>query len=235
MKKNKPEVRQYLSTDSKMRQDMRTMHGHYLTDLAKFTAFNPTFTAAFGQQWLAALEAAETTPSGTALRSDLKEDTQAVTALMELARTQVQSLFYYVEQAFPGNTGRLDQYGKKQYAQARQKHDKMRALLPGAISSATRDQAELTKHGFSQEKLAALQQLAKSLDQADTEQEMRKGSNTEGTDDYVRLQNAAYNFGQQLSKAAKVAFVSEPLKQQLYRLAAPGPDGEAKKGGNGAA
>ncbi|MCB2407457.1 hypothetical protein [Hymenobacter lucidus] len=234
MKKNKPEARQYLSPDSVMRQDMRTMHGHYLNDLAAFAAFNPTFTAAFGQQWLAALEAADAATSGTALRSDLKEDTQEVTTLMDQARTQVQALFYYVEQAFPNNAGRLDQYGKKQYAQARQKHDKMRALLPGAIGSATRDQAELSKHGFGAEKLAALQQLAKDLDRADTDQEMRKGSNTEGSDDYVRLQNVAYSFGQQLSKAAKVAFVAEPLKQQLYRLAAPTPAGEARKGAGAA-
>jgi hypothetical protein len=103
----------------------------------------------------------------------------------------------------------------------------MRALLPTAISSATRDQTELAKHGFGAEKLAALQQLAKDLDRADTTQELRKGSNTEGADSYVRLQNAAYSFGQQVSKAAKVAFVAEPLKQQLYRLAAPVPAGEA--------
>ncbi|UOQ72111.1 hypothetical protein [Hymenobacter cellulosilyticus] len=219
MKKNKPEVRQYLSTDSKMRQEMRTMHGHYLTDLAAFTAFNPTFTAAFGQQWLAALEAAEQATSGNLLRADLREDTQTVESLMEQSRTQVQALFYYVEQAFPKNPGRLDQYGKKQYAQARQKHDKMRALLSTALSAATRDQDELSKHGFTAAKLATLEQLSKDLDRADTTQEIRKGANTEGSDDYVRLQNAAYSFGQQLSKAAKVAFATAPVKQKLYRLA----------------
>ncbi|UOQ52891.1 hypothetical protein [Hymenobacter cellulosivorans] len=219
MSKKKPEVRQYLSTDSKMRQDMRTMHGHYLTDLAAFTAFNPTFTAAFGQQWLAALEAAEQATSGTTLRGDLKEDTQTVESLMEQARTQVQALFYYVEQAFPKNPGRLDQYGKKQYTQARQKHDKMRALLPTALSAATRDLTELSKHGFTAAKLEALEQLTKDLDRADTAQEIRKGANTEGSNDYVRLQNHAYSFGQQLSKAAKRAFESDPLKQKRYRLA----------------
>ncbi|GAA3932239.1 hypothetical protein [Hymenobacter algoricola] len=230
MKQTKPEDRQYAGPDSEMRQNMRTMHSHYLADLTAFTAFNPTFSAAFGTQWLMALEAADAAKPGAALRHELKEDTQAVDALMDKARTQVQALFYYVEQAFPNNPGRLDQYGKKQYAQARQKHDKMRALLPGALQAATRDQAQLTPHGFSAAKLADLRQLAQDLEAADTGQEMRKGTNTEGSDDYVRVQNAAYQFGQQVSRAAKVAFVASPVKQQLYRLStAPGAEKTSQK------
>ncbi|RYU79895.1 hypothetical protein [Hymenobacter persicinus] len=218
MPKLKPEIRLFPTSDSKMRQDMRTMHRHYLADLPAFTAFNPTFSAAFGAQWGAALDAAEAATPGRILRGSLKEDTQTVDALMDQARTQLQALFYYVEQAFPRNPGRLDQFGKKQYGPARQQHDKMRALLPGAIQAAERDLAELTKHGFSAAKLAALTQLAQDLAAADTDQEMRKGTNLEGADDYVRLQNAVYRFGQQVSKAAKVALTAEPVKQQLYRL-----------------
>jgi hypothetical protein len=225
MKKNKPEERLYTGADSEMRQNMRTMRGHYLSNLAVFAAFNPTFTAAFGTQWLAALDAADTAKPGAALRSELREETQTVDALMDQARIQVQALFYYVEQAFPNNPGRLDQYGKSQYIAARKKHDKMRALLPGALQAATRDQAELAKHGFGPDKLAALAQLTQELEQADTDQEMRKGTNSEGSDDYVRIQNAAYAFGQQVSKAAKTAFVGQPVKARLFLLSSAGANG----------
>jgi hypothetical protein len=212
MKRTKAEVRLYTIADSEMRQDMRTMHGHYLSDMA-----------AFGTQWLAAIGAADLAKPGAALRSDLKEDTQEVEALMEQARTQVQTLFYYVGQAFPGNAARLDQYGKKQYEQARKKHDKMRALLSLAIEAAERDQDELAEKGFKPAQLAALIQLAEDLEGANTDQEMRKGTNTEGSDDYIRIQNAAYTFGQQVSKAAKVAFAQDPVKQKLYLLGGSGP------------
>ena len=215
----KPTERQYDQPDSEMRQRMRTMHGHYLNDLAAFTAFNPALTAAFGTQWAAALDAADQATSGTTLRGDLREDTQTVETLMDHARTQVQQLFYYVEQAYPNNAGRLDQYGKAQYPGARQKHDKMRALLSAALASATRDQAALAPHGFGPDKLAALAQVTQDLERADTDQEIRKGTNTEGSDEYVRRQNAAYAFGQQVSRAAKIVFASDAVKQRLYRLA----------------
>lgn len=219
MKQNQPEARQYAGPDSEMRQRQRTMHGHYLTDLAAFTAFNPTFTAAFGTQWEAALAAADQATSGTTLRGDLKEDTQTVETLMDHARTQVQQLFYYVGQAFPNNAGRLDQYGKPQYPSARQNHHKMRALLSAALASATRDQAALAPHGFGPDKLAALAEVTQGLERADTDQEIRKGTNTEGSEQYVRLQNAAYAFGQQVNRAAKIVFASDAVKQRLYRLA----------------
>ena len=213
--------RQYDQPDSEMRQRMRTMHGHYLADVAAFTAFNPTLTPAFGTQWAAALDAADQATSGTTLRGNLKQDTQTVETLMDQARTQVQMLFYYVEQAFPNNPGRLDQYGKPQYAAARQSHDKMRTLLATALTSATRDQAALAPHGFGPDKLAALTEVTQNLSRADTDQEIRKGTNTEGADAYVQLQNAAYAFGQQVSRAAKVAFAQDPVKQRLYRLSDP--------------
>ncbi|PJJ47892.1 hypothetical protein [Hymenobacter chitinivorans] len=227
MKKNQPEERQYSGPDSTMRQNMRTMHGHYLKDVAAFTAFDPKLTAAFGTQWLAALDQADKATSGTTLRGGLKENTQDVEALMEQARTQVQALFYYVEQAYPNNAGRLDQYGKKQYVPARKKHDKMRALLETAVATATRDLADLSGHGFGAPKLATLKQLSQDLNQADTTQEVRKGSNTEGSQDYVRLQNQAYGYGQQLSKAAKRAFPTDPVKQKLYLLTDAPPASEA--------
>jgi len=233
MKKHKPEERLYSGADSEMRQAMRAMHGHYLTDQEALGAFNPTFTAAFGTQWLAALVVAEKAKPGVALREDLKENTQEVEALMEKARNEVQTLFYYVEQAFPGNAARLDQYGKKQYPSARKKHDKMCALLALATEAATRDQSALAAKGFTADRLAALLQLAKDLQAADTAQEMRKGTNTEGSDDYVHLQNAAYKFGQQVSKAAKVAFFQDPVKQKLYRLSDDAPlDGPGIPPGN---
>ncbi|MBG8552636.1 hypothetical protein [Hymenobacter guriensis] len=225
MEHAEPITRLYTGSDATMRQQMRTMQGHYLTDQAAFAAFNPSFTAAFGTSWAAALDAADAATPGAGRVGELKEDTQAVEAVMEKARTQVQGLFYFVEQAYPGNKARLDQYGKKLYEKARNNHDKMRELLELAATAAERDKVALAAKGFSAAKLTALKAFPDQLTQANTTQEMKKGTNVEDGDGFVQLQNAAYGFGRQVSEAAKVAFAGDYAKQQLYRLTAPAAAG----------
>ncbi len=206
-----------------MRSRMRTMHGHYLSDAAKFAAFNPELGGSFGTDWLAALEAADLAPNVDVRRGELRQDTVVVETEMDRARAMVQQVFYYVSQAFPGNKGRLSQYGKDRYAKAATNSDEMRVVLDMAAQAAERDLAALTTKGFSAAKLAELQDLAAQLDTVDTAQQMQKGLNQEDTDAYVRLQNAAFGFGQRLNKAAKLLLADQPLRQRLYRLTDPAP------------
>lgn len=215
-----------------MRSRMRTMHGHYLTDAAAFAALNPTLGGPFGASWLAAIDAADKAPNADVRRGELSEDTAAVGSGMERARRTVQSVFYYVEQAFPNNKGRLNQYGKDRYRDAYNDPEEMRALLDMATQAAERDQAELAAKGFSAQALADLKALADQLDQIDTTQEMQKGTNQEGTDTYVQLQNVAFGFGQQLNKAAKVVFAADDTKRRLYRLSDAEPDASAARPGS---
>lgn len=208
-----------------MRQQMRTMHAHYEANQADFQAFNPAFDAAFGAHWLAALDAADAAPTHEVRAGELKEHTAAVLDMMAQAQRAVQTLFYYVGQAFPHNAGRLDQYGRRGYAAARDSQDKMRTLLATAVASATRDQAALAAAGYSAAQLAALSALADQLSAANTTQEVKKGANAEGSDDYVTAQNLAYGYGQQVSAAAKVLFADDATTLALFRLgggAAPG-------------
>ncbi|MBD2724172.1 hypothetical protein [Hymenobacter armeniacus] len=222
-------VRHYSQPDAAMRQNMRTMHGHYLTHQAKFQAFNPDFDADFGTEWLAALDLADTTPDHTVRAGELKEDTAEVEDVMVRAQRAAQTLFYYVGRAFPHNAGRMAAYGRNTYDAARDSHDKMRTLLQTAFAAATRDHAALAAKGYTAAQLAALGTLAEELTAANTDQEMRKGTNTEGRDHYVTVQNHAYGYGQEASAAAKLLFAEDKATLNLFRLggdaAAPKPAG----------
>ncbi|GAA4375574.1 hypothetical protein [Hymenobacter koreensis] len=220
---SKSEVRVYSESDADMRQRMRTMHGHFVTDAAAFGAFNPDLNAAFATAWLAALDAADQATPGTVRVGELKEETAEVNDVMEQARQQVQQLYYYVGQAFPKNPGRLEQYGKKLYEKARTSHEQMRALLDVAVKSAERDEAALAAKGYPATKRLALQALSSQLTSTNTTQEVKKGENKEASGGYLALQNAAYGFGQQVSSAAKVLFVADATRRSLYRLS----DGDA--------
>lgn len=230
MANKKPEARQFVGSDAAMRARMRTMHGHYLTDAAAFTALNPELGGTFGADWLKAIEEADKAPNVDVRRGTLSEDTAVVGDGMERARRMAQSVFYYVEQAFPRNKGRLSQYGKDRYAKAAKDPEEMRLLLDMAAEAAERDKAELAAKGFQAGQLAELKALADELDRVDTKQEMQKGSNQEGTGGYVRVQNVAFGYGQRLNKAAKYAFADNATRRQLYRLSDDAGDDAARPG-----
>ncbi|MBF9219977.1 hypothetical protein [Hymenobacter ruricola] len=221
-------VRHYTMADATMRQNMRTMHGYYLTHQAEFQAFNPDFDADFGAEWLAALDLADTTPDHTVRTGELKEDTAEVEDVMVRAQRAAQTLYYYVGRAFPNNAGRMTTYGRKTYDAARNHHDKMRTLLHTAFAAATRDHAALAAKGYTATQLAELGALGTELAGTNTEQEMKKGTNTEGRDHYVTVQNHAYGYGQEASTAAKVLFAADKATRDLFRLGGDAPDASAK-------
>lgn len=223
MKRAATVLRHYHEADAAMRQEIRTMHGHFTTHQAAFAAFNPEFGGAFGTDWLAALNTADTTPTGTVRVGELKEDTAEVTSVMEQAQGAVQSLFYFVGRAFPHNAGRLKQYGRDTYDAARDSHDKMRTLLQTAFASATRDHVALAAKGYTPAQLAALGTLGTQLTTTNTTQEVKKGTNTEGTDHYLTVQNLAYGYGQGASAAAKILFASDKATLDLFRLGGAAP------------
>jgi hypothetical protein len=228
MKKSTEVLRHYSQPDATMRQDMRTMHGHYLTHQAEFQAFNPDFDADFGSEWLAALDLADTTPDHTVRVGELKEDTAEVDDVIVRAQRAAQTLFYYVGRAFPNNAGRMTTYGRKTYDAARNNQDKMRTLLENAFAAATRDHAALAAKGYSAAQLADLHAVAQELTAANTGQEMQKGTNTEGRDHYVTVQNHAYGYGQEASAAAKMLFVDDKATRDMFRLGGDAPDAAAK-------
>lgn len=229
MPQGKRVTKHYAGAADAMRQDMRTMHGHYLTYEDKFRDLNPEFDADYGAHWLAALDAADTATPHAARVGELKEHTVAVDTVMDQAQAALQTLFYYVGRAFPGNVGRLDQYGRRTYAAARDNQDKMRTLLTTAHAAATRDQAALATKGYPAAQLAALGTLGEQLTTANTTQEVKKGTNTEDTDHYLTLQNLAYGYGQEVSAAAKVLFAQDAATRQLFRLT-DGADAPAQPG-----
>ncbi|MDB5234407.1 MAG: hypothetical protein JWR44_1400 [Hymenobacter sp.] len=171
---------------------------------------------------MAALDLADTTPDHTVRAGELKEDTAEVEDVMTRAQRALQTVFYYVGRAFPNNAGRMATYGRKTYDAARDSHDKMRTLLQTAFTSATRDHQSLAAKGYTAAQLGDLETLVAELTDTNTSQEVKKGTNTEGRDHYVTVQNHAYGYGQEASAASKVLFVGDKATRDLFRLNSDG-------------
>lgn len=59
MSDSQPLSRLYTGADAAMQQRQRTLHGHFLDNLAALTAFSPELAGTFGTRWTAAQTAAE--------------------------------------------------------------------------------------------------------------------------------------------------------------------------------
>lgn len=227
MADNQPEVRIYNMSDDDMRQRQRTLRQHYIDNASAFTDFNPeVFTDDYATRWETAQEAAESADSATVRTGTLKEDTQEVKAEMEKSRKMMQRLFYAVGQAWPGNSGRLNQYGKNRYERDRDNHDGMITLLDLAHDAASRpaDALELAKYGWKPSDTKKLDTQGEALTTANTAQESQKGTGVEGGQEYIGRQNNLYRFGQQASLGSKTLYVDEFAKRQLFDLTEGGDD-----------
>lgn len=208
----------YTTASAVMRQRMRTMLGLYTLHKTTFEGFSPEFDTDFAADWLAAIEAAESEEQGAARTAQLQEDTAEVELHMAQARTELQTLFYFVGRTYPGNAARLDEYGRRKYEAARNSHELMDALLEQALKAATRDHLALAAKGYTAARLDALDTLEEELTEANTDQEIKKGTNLEATDHYITAQNLAYSFGQQVSEASKILFMANATLLDIFRL-----------------
>jgi|GEM_PF-2287427 len=227
MADDQPLNRIYTGSDDDMRQHQRTLRQHYIDNADAFQTFNPAvFTDDYATRWETAQKAAESAEPGSVRTGTLKENTQTVEAEMEKARKLVQRLFYAAGQAWPKNAGRLNQYGKNRYEQARDDQDGMITLLDLAHDAASRpsDALALAKYGWKTTDTALLDAQGEALTTANTTQEGQKGVGVEAGQGYIGRQNTLYRFGQQASLAAKTLYVDDFGKRQLFDLTAGGDD-----------
>ena len=226
MADNQPEERAYNSADDVMRQRQRTLREHYVANENAFRGLNPmVFDATFTPLWDARQEAAEAAQPGSVRAGILHEETKAVSTKLDECRAALKRLFYAAGQAFPGNAGRLNQYGKNRYEAARKNPPAMITLLDLALDAASRpaDALALATYGWSAADTLSLGTLGLSLTAAATTQQTQKGTGVEEGQSYVGLQNALYRCGQQVSLAAKTLYADDFAKRQLFDLTEGGP------------
>lgn len=241
MENPKKPVRLYSGPDADMLQQMRTAQATFADeDQALFAAVRPTFTAAYAASWLTQINLAAQALPNAARVGALKEDTDTVDAALEAARTIAKRVLFYANEAFPGNQGRLDTFGKSLYDAARANPARLQGLLEMQLAQLTTggDEAALVAKGFpagvtpatANDPTRGVNQLRAALATlrtAETTQERRKGLNQEDTAEAISRLNAAFAPYKELARAAP--FVDWPadsraMKRAYYTLPDSGPE-----------
>lgn len=212
--------RLYRITDTSMLQDSQTTAQLFQTDLALFTAYDPTLTAAFHTAWLSAITTAQAVITDEQYRDQITVKTQTVKDQMKLCSNKYNEVKYFVLKAFPGNIAIQNEFGLDNYDSARQSDIKLQEFMQTMHAAAVKYTAELTNPlvGYTAAKIAQIQTLGDSLDTKNIDQEVFIKNQGTTTQDRVIKMNAVWASRTLVAAAAKIVFLNNFAKYQQYLL-----------------
>jgi hypothetical protein len=219
-------VRLFSTSDAKMLEFARLIHGFFLTDLADFTAFDPDFDPVYAAAFLASIVAAESFSSDDQLIDVMATATVEVEENMKACRDYFQSSKYFIEKAYPKKPTVWNEFGYNDYMESRQVQAKMIQFMLHFHETATKYSAELIAVNFDAAKIAEIKSLADALQAANFVQETIRKERTTKTQNRVTLLNECWENCQTIRKAAKAVYAENWGKWQLYLLPWGG-EGEA--------
>ena len=202
-----------------MIQQAILLHTRATEDMAALAAYDIDIDAA----WLTAMQAAiddlNATPAPVENTGILKDITADVNAKMAEARTTMQDLLFVVKKAFPGQDGKLDSYGKKDFEKARNDQQLMLATMARANRLMAADSAALIAKGWLQSKIDAFGALYTALLELDQDQEKQKGDKSDDTSVFYEKANIVWdNYVMRIHEAGTIAFRDDQEKLKQYML-----------------
>lgn len=214
--KTKEITRSFNGSDVYLTETARTTHTLFTADLAKFTAFDPTMTAAFATQFLAAVTAAEVVVADTAIVQQLGQKTELVATAMEKAKSKYNDVKYFAQKAFPDSPATQGEFGLNNYDKARKSTPQMIQFLDEMSKACIKYQTQLLDKGYSEAAIAEIQTIRTELLNSNAGQEVFKKQRPKLTEDRIIILNTCYNWVTQVNAAAQLVYKTDLAKQKQF-------------------
>ncbi|MDP3148790.1 MAG: hypothetical protein Q8N83_06620 [Ignavibacteria bacterium] len=218
MRKAVEEKRLFHVADSLMIEAAKDKKGFLLEDKTKFESFDPSFSDSFLEEYGNAISLAEAAPDDEEVMGMSVSYTTAVEEKMKLCRDKFQATKYFIDKAFPGDSGKQIEFGYRDYDKARNVQDKMVLFMKGLNKACLKYKAKLNEVHFADEKIAEIELLAVELDEANQAQNQFNNNRPTFTQDHVKKLNAVWAGMGKICEAGKIIFASDYAKLQRYNL-----------------
>lgn len=209
-------LRIFPGPDAYLAETARTTQVLFAGDLAKFTAFDSTMTAAFAAQFMASITAADTVVANTAVIDQQVQKTELIVLAMEKAKGKYNDVKYFAQKAFPASAGTQGEFGINDYEKARRNAPQMIQFLDEMSKAAVKDQTDLIAKGYNAAKIAEIQTIRTELQNANTNQEVFKKQRPKLTEDRIVVLNTCYDFVTQVNAAAQLVYKTDYAKQKQF-------------------
>src|SRR5688500_8190258 len=122
-------MRDYHMPDADMMQKSRTKRQHFINNKPAFVAFDADFDDPFVADWLASIEASESTESAETRDDGSQQETAEVLAVMALANKKRAEMKYFIEKAHGHQPNIMNKLGLDDFDDSRASQQKMALSL----------------------------------------------------------------------------------------------------------
>jgi hypothetical protein len=213
-----PIKRKYTVSDLFMMEHSKVLRSHFNDNLPAFTAFDPALDTTFHNDWGTAVANSENQPTDEIVRDQLTQLTEAVEQAMTACRTKFQDSKYFIEKAFPNNSGVQNEFGYNNYDAQRRSQRGMTEFMKLFHGTALKYAAQLAAVNYSAAAIAEIDTLRTALDDANMAQERFEGQRPLATQTRIETHNALWDITVQVSTAAKSIYRNNPALFNMFLL-----------------
>jgi hypothetical protein len=209
-------------SDAFMLEKSEELQEQFLLDVADFTAFDTELDAAFGGDWLDAINAALEFESDDLIVSQQEGKTAIVISGMQACSEAYIDIIYFAEKAFKNNRPVLREFGQgAKYKTATKSQSKMVDFMDELYKTATKYSLELAAKGCPPGTIAAIQTVGNAYRSSNTTQNLFIDNRPVISQDRVILLNTAYGFMSTVVSAAERVYRTNPAKLHFYSYNPP--------------
>ena len=227
MKKPEEEGLLFTLSVEEMLQTNFLMKNNFKVDKPLFIAKTRDLEDPFQENWQKSTDDINKTESDKDYTDKQLLMTQDLNELMVSARDQVQTVFYYLDCAFPGNPAIHAIFGKDRYDGARNNPQKLHNLmLKCDVASENPEYFEALKaKGFTQDMKDEFKVIAKKLIEQIDKREAYMSARKLTTQERIKILNEIWHHMSKVNAASKLVFKTDYARQQQYLLYHSKPKG----------
>lgn len=210
--------RDFNMEDTLLIQRSRTIRGHFINELPRFTAFDPDLNAAFAANWLLSIDECEAHPTDETTVDQLQQHTDELEQAIKEGFTAANELEHYVKKAFQGDKEMLEEFGFHKRTQARNRTLNLLIWLEVMKRVAADYTAELAAVNMPPAMLTTLDTKQQNCVQKEIAQEYFKRIRKRMLRQRIKKFNNLYSYFVTVNSAAQLVFINEPEERGLFAV-----------------
>lgn len=220
MKKPLEEGLIFTLTIEEMLQQNNLMQSHFADDQAEFITKTPDLDDDFLANWKKTTNLLDDTEKDDDYIDTQLLMTQTLDESMEKGRDLLQTVFFYVERAFPGKKAEAAYFGKDRYEAARKTPLKLVELMNKCAEAASEAEYldKLTVKGLNSQTIDDLKDTAVNIKTNFEKRDKYISNRKKITEERNQILNKIWGFMSSVSDASKLVYKNDYAKFQQYVL-----------------
>jgi hypothetical protein len=214
-----PRVRRnYSVSDAHLSERAGVFRALFIEDKAAFVAFDADFADPFAADWLAAIEAADSSMPSKALDNEATSLVKEAAGKLDDCANKFRDARHFFKKAFPDNKAVWTEFGNQSFRRARMTTAKMIPFMETFHDVAQKYKAELIAEGFSQAMIDDIKTRGDAMAAAQNAVDLFLKNTPVQTRERILKYNVVWKIMATVSRAGKLIYKDNWAMYQRYLL-----------------